>query len=123
MPSRVYRTFLNDRLKSSPGGLEVGFPTAWFQPQHNLCSLCNHVCGTDLRSLRCVLSTTGRSSMDWHEFRDWSHKAAEWGADYRAGLREQSVRAKTAPGDIAAAIAASPPERAEPMAEIFADFE
>ncbi|MDW6023102.1 aspartate aminotransferase family protein [Mesorhizobium sp. BAC0120] len=61
--------------------------------------------------------------MDWQEFRDWSHKAAEWGADYRAGLRERPVRAKTAPGDIAAAIAASPPERAEPMAEIFADFE
>src|SRR5689334_1382724 len=64
-----------------------------------------------------------RGSMDWHEFRDWSHKAAEWGADYRAGLRERPVRAKTAPGDIAAAIAASPPERPEAMGEIFADFE
>src|SRR5919109_5585665 len=61
--------------------------------------------------------------MDWHEFRDWSHKAAEWGADYRSRLRERPVRAKTAPGEIAAAIAASPPEKAEPMAEIFADFE
>jgi aromatic-L-amino-acid decarboxylase len=61
--------------------------------------------------------------MNWHEFRDWSHKAADWGADYRAGLRERPVRAKTAPGEIAAAIAASPPEKAEPMAEIFADFE
>jgi aromatic-L-amino-acid decarboxylase len=61
--------------------------------------------------------------MDWHEFRDWSHKAAEWGANYRAGLRERPVRARAAPGEIAAAIAASPPEEADLMAEIFADFE
>ena len=61
--------------------------------------------------------------MDWDEFRDWSHKAADWGADYRASLRDRPVRANTAPGDIAAQIAPSPPESAEPMAAIFADFE
>jgi aromatic-L-amino-acid decarboxylase len=56
--------------------------------------------------------------MDWEEFRGWSHKAADWGADYRATLRERPVRAR-----IAAAIAPSPPEAPEPMADIFADFE
>ncbi len=61
--------------------------------------------------------------MDNNEFRAWSRKAADWGADYRAGLRERPVRARTAPGEIAAAIAASPPEAAEPMEAIFADFE
>ena len=48
--------------------------------------------------------------MDWDEFRDWSHKAADWGADYRSTLRDRPVRAQTAPGDIAARIAPSPPE-------------
>jgi len=61
--------------------------------------------------------------MDWDEFRDWSHRAADWGADYRANLRDRPVRASTVPGEIAAQIAPSPPESAEPMAAIFADFE
>jgi aromatic-L-amino-acid decarboxylase len=57
---------------------------------------------------------------DW---RAWAVKAAEWGADYRARIRELPVRPNVAPGEIAAQIAASPPERAEPFADIFADFE
>jgi aromatic-L-amino-acid/L-tryptophan decarboxylase len=61
--------------------------------------------------------------MDWEEFRHWSHKAADWGADYRSTLRERPVRAKTAPGEIAAEIAASPPDTGEAMDAIFADFE
>jgi aromatic-L-amino-acid/L-tryptophan decarboxylase len=61
--------------------------------------------------------------MDWEEFRGWSHRAADWGADYRSTLRDRPVRARTAPGEIAAAIAPSPPEAPEPMADIFADFE
>src|SRR4249920_482646 len=56
--------------------------------------------------------------MDWDEFRAWSHRAADWGADYRS-----PVRANTAPGEIAGQIAAAPPEMAEPMEAIFADFE
>ncbi|MBX3577148.1 MAG: aspartate aminotransferase family protein [Rhizobiaceae bacterium] len=61
--------------------------------------------------------------MNESEFRDWSHKAADWGADYRAGLRDRPVRPQTKPGAIAGQIAASPPETAEAMADIFADFE
>ena len=61
--------------------------------------------------------------MDSEEFRHWSHKAADWGADYRETLRGRPVRAQTQPGEIAAQIATAPPETAEPMEQIFADFE
>lgn len=61
--------------------------------------------------------------MDDDAFRDWAVRAAQWGADYRANLRERPVRAQVAPGTVAATIAASPPEQAEPMEAIFADFE
>jgi len=61
--------------------------------------------------------------MDRDEFREWSLKAADWGASYRETVRERPVRAQTAPGEIASKIPPSPPERAEPMEAIFADFE
>ncbi|MFT4040483.1 MAG: pyridoxal-dependent decarboxylase [Thermomicrobiales bacterium] len=61
--------------------------------------------------------------MNPHEFRHWSAVAAAWGADYRERIREYPVRAQTAPGEIAAHIPAAPPEQAEPMDAIFADFE
>jgi aromatic-L-amino-acid decarboxylase len=61
--------------------------------------------------------------LDAKEFRDWSLKAAEWGADYRETLRERPVRAQTQPGEIAAGIALSPPEAPEAIEAIFADFE
>ncbi|MBZ0162915.1 MAG: aspartate aminotransferase family protein [Notoacmeibacter sp.] len=57
------------------------------------------------------------------DFRKWSVKAAEWGANYRASIRDKPVRAQTAPGEIAARIAGRPPEQGEPMEAIFADFE
>ena len=57
------------------------------------------------------------------DFRHWSHRAADWAADYHDSLRERPVRAQVAPGDIAAQIAAAPPESAESMEAIFADFE
>ncbi|MEP9390401.1 pyridoxal-dependent decarboxylase [Mesorhizobium sp. KR9-304] len=61
--------------------------------------------------------------MDSEDFRKWSRRAADWGADYRDTLRERPVRARTQPGDIAALIAPSAPEKPEPMEQIFADFE
>lgn len=57
------------------------------------------------------------------DFRAWAVKAAEWGVDYRTRLRELPVRPPVKPGDIAAQIAASPPEQAEPFDRVFADFE
>lgn len=56
-------------------------------------------------------------------WREWAVRAAEWGVDYRAGLRGRPVRPDIRPGTIAAALGPSPPEAAEPFAEIFADFE
>jgi len=61
--------------------------------------------------------------MERDAFRQWSVKAAEWGADYRASLRDRHVRAQTLPGAVAGGIAEAPPEAAEPMETIFADFE
>ncbi len=61
--------------------------------------------------------------MDDDEFRIWSHKAAEWGAGYRANLRDRPVRAQTRPGAIFDAVPDAAPEQPEPMQEIFADFE
>src|SRR5690606_9080358 len=62
-------------------------------------------------------------AMDNDDFRQWSHRAADWAADYRAGLRAQPVRSPLRPGAIAARIAAAPPEQAESFERIFADFE
>jgi aromatic-L-amino-acid decarboxylase len=57
------------------------------------------------------------------DFRKWAVRAAEWGVDYRARLRELPVRPPVQPGEIAAKIAPSPPETAEPFEKVFADFE
>ncbi len=57
------------------------------------------------------------------DFRAWAVKAAEWGVDYRARLRDLPVRPPVEPGEIATKIAASPPEKPEPFEAIFADFE
>ena len=61
--------------------------------------------------------------MNGEEFRHWSRKAADWGADYRETLRDRPVRARTKPGDIAKQIADAAPETGEAMETIFADFE
>ena len=61
--------------------------------------------------------------MDSEEFRAWSRRAADWGADYRDTVRDRPVRPPIAPGSILKQIAASPPEQAEAMDAIFADFE
>lgn len=61
--------------------------------------------------------------MDEDEFRRWSRRAADWGVDYRASLRDRPVRAQTKPGEIAATIAAAPPERGDGMEAAFRDFE
>lgn len=61
--------------------------------------------------------------MDHDELRIWSKRAADWAHDYHAGLRGRPVRAATAPGAIAAQLPGAPPEAAEPMEAVFADFE
>ena len=61
--------------------------------------------------------------MNGEEFRHWSRKAADWGADYRETLRDRPIRARSKPGDVARQIADAAPEIGEPMEAIFADFE
>lgn len=61
--------------------------------------------------------------MNKSDFGTWSHAAADWSAHYLDTLSQRPVRAQTEPGQIAAQIAALPPENGESMETIFADFE
>ncbi|MGQ0646625.1 MAG: pyridoxal phosphate-dependent decarboxylase family protein [Gemmatimonadaceae bacterium] len=61
--------------------------------------------------------------MNSDQYREWAVRAAEWGAVYRASLRDRHVRPNVAPGDIAAQLPKSPPENAEPVEDVFRDFE
>ncbi len=61
--------------------------------------------------------------MDKRDFTKWSNRATDWGQGYLDNLRHRPVRAQVKPGEIAAQLPASPPEQAEDMAAIFADFE
>ena len=60
--------------------------------------------------------------MDHDDLRHWSKRAADWAHDYHATLRDRPVRAPLTPGATAAQIPPTPPEDAENMEEIFADF-
>src|SRR5919107_2237843 len=57
------------------------------------------------------------------EFRRLLHEAADWVADYRAGLESRRVAPDAEPGSVAASLPASPPEEAEAMDEVMRDFE
>jgi aromatic-L-amino-acid decarboxylase len=61
--------------------------------------------------------------MQWKDFPKWGKWAADWAADYHATLRNRPVRAKTKPGDILAQLPATPPDAAQPMDQIIADFQ
>ena len=61
--------------------------------------------------------------MNHDDLAKWSKRAAEWARDYHATLRQRPVRAQVSPGEVAAKLPEEPPERPEPMEEIFADFE
>ena len=61
--------------------------------------------------------------MNHDDLRDWSKRAADWAHTYHAGLRDRPVRAPLIPGAIASQLPPAPPEAAEPMEAIFADFD
>ena len=61
--------------------------------------------------------------MNHDELNHWSKRAADWARDYHAGLRMRPVHAQTSPGETAAKLPTHAPEMAEPMEQIFADFE
>lgn len=61
--------------------------------------------------------------MNHDDLREWSRRAANWVHGYHDRLRDRPVRAPLVPGAIAGQLPATPPETAEPMETIFADFE
>jgi aromatic-L-amino-acid/L-tryptophan decarboxylase len=61
--------------------------------------------------------------MRWSDFPKWGAWAADWAAKYHAGLRDRPVRAQTRPGDILAALPATPPDAPQPIEDVIADFE
>lgn len=61
--------------------------------------------------------------MNHDDLREWSRKAADWVHGYHSTLRDRPVRAPLDPGAVAALLPEGPPEQAEDVAAIFADFE
>jgi aromatic-L-amino-acid decarboxylase len=61
--------------------------------------------------------------MDPEEFRRHGHAVVDWIADYFRDVDRYPVLPDVQPGEVAARLPASAPERPEPMAEILRDFE
>src|ERR1700736_6358742 len=61
--------------------------------------------------------------MTHEEFRAAGHRLIDWLADYRERVPELPVMARTAPGEVKAQLAASPPIAPEPFEGILADLE
>ncbi len=57
------------------------------------------------------------------EFRLFGHQLIDWIADFRAGIAERPVMARTAPGEVKEQFPAAPPEQPEDFAAIFHDLE
>jgi len=57
------------------------------------------------------------------EFRKAGHKLVDWIADYRAGVAERPVMARTAPGDVRARLPETAPTDAEPFDSVLRDLE
>ena len=53
----------------------------------------------------------------------WGRRAAKWSVDYLETLGERPVRPQTRPGDVMASLPAAPPQQAESVEDVFADFE
>ncbi len=61
--------------------------------------------------------------MDLDDFRQYGHEIVDWIADYLAQPERYPVLSRSRPGEITAQLLQEPPEAAEPMAAILADFE
>ncbi|MGR3492601.1 MAG: pyridoxal phosphate-dependent decarboxylase family protein, partial [Shimia sp.] len=61
--------------------------------------------------------------MTWEEFERYAQQIATWSRTYHEGLRDRPVRAQTAPGEIAAQIAPTPPEGPGDFSQVLGDFE
>jgi len=63
------------------------------------------------------------ADMNIEDFRRHAHAFVDWMAGYLENVETYPVRAQVKPGEIAARLSPSPPERGEPMEAIFADFQ
>ena len=61
--------------------------------------------------------------MDHEDLRHWSKRAADWAADYHAGIRNRTVRAPLVPGAVASQLPPAAPDQPEPIEAIWDDFE
>jgi len=66
---------------------------------------------------------TDREAAQVSEFRDDGHAAVEWVASYLKRLRDLPVLAQVEPGEIRAALPATPPETPEPFAALLEDLD
>ena len=57
------------------------------------------------------------------EFRRAGHELVDWVADYRQRVAGLPVRSSVAPGAVAGALPACPPEAPEPLAALIADLD
>jgi aromatic-L-amino-acid/L-tryptophan decarboxylase len=57
------------------------------------------------------------------EFRRFGHQLIDWIADYREGIADRPVMARTAPGEVKGQCPVAPPEQPEDFAAIFRDLE
>ncbi|MBA3414937.1 MAG: aminotransferase class V-fold PLP-dependent enzyme [Chloroflexia bacterium] len=61
--------------------------------------------------------------MDPDEFRRRGHELIDWIADYRQGITERPVMARVEPGEIKRRFPETPPESAEPLADLVGEIE
>lgn len=54
---------------------------------------------------------------------EWGRRAADWSVSYLDSLTTRPVRPPTRPGEVRASLSAAPPQDAESVEDIFADFE
>src|SRR5437016_2972321 len=57
------------------------------------------------------------------EFRALGHRLIDWIADYRSGVTQFPVMARTAPGEVKGQLPAAPPEQPQGFAGVFDDLE
>ena len=60
--------------------------------------------------------------MDHETFRRFAHEFVDWMADYMGDVERYPVVSRAKPGEIRARLPGRPPQKAESMDRIFADF-
>jgi aromatic-L-amino-acid decarboxylase len=70
-----------------------------------------------------MVETPELGEMNLEDFRRYGHEIVDWIAGYLAQPEQYPVLSRVQPGEIAAQLPVRPPDQAEPMANILADFE